>query len=133
MTTVEWEPIPSELNVLSGSVVDAAYRVHSQLGPGLLESVYSACLVYELRKRGHSVETEVHLPIVYESMKLDAGLRLDIVVERRLVIEIKAVNDMNPVFEAQLITYLKLSRLRLGLLINFNVQNISDGILRRVR
>src|SRR5439155_23054915 len=103
---------------------------HRALGPGLLESVYELCLVHELTKRGLKVERQVSLPVVYDSIRLDAGLRLDIVVEDSVVVELKAVESMLPVHTAQLLTYLKLTGHRLGLLINFNVPLIKDGIHR---
>ena len=111
-------------------MVDAAFKVHSTLGPGLLESVYEVCLAHELSRRGLKIQTQVAFPIVYEDVRLDAGLRIDLVVENRLIVEIKAVETMPPVFEAQLLTYLKLTKMRLGLLINFNVSKIKDGIKR---
>jgi len=126
------EPIPKELNDVSGAIVDAAFRVHSTLGPGLLESVYEVCLEYELKKRGLEVKRQLLLPVVYEGVKLDAGLRLDMLVEDCVIVELKAVEQMGPVFDAQLLTYLKLTELRLGLLINFNVPVIKDGIKRVV-
>jgi GxxExxY protein len=112
--------------------VDAAFKVHSTLGPGLLESVYEICLAHELSKRGLKVQTQVAFPIVYDEVRLDAGLRIDLVVENQLIVEIKAVETMQPVFEAQILTYLKLTKIRLGLLINFNVSKIKDGIRRIV-
>jgi len=115
---------------LAKEVVDAAFKVHSTLGPGLLESVYEVCLAHELSRRGLKIQTQVAFPIVYEDVRLDAGLRIDLVVENRLIVEIKAVETMPPVFEAQLLTYLKLTKMRLGLLINFNVSKIKDGIKR---
>ena len=126
------EPIPKELNDVSGAIVDAAFRVHSTLGPGLLESVYEVCLEHELKKRGLEVKRQLLLPVVYEGVKLDAGLRLDMLVEDCVIVELKAVEQMGPVFDAQLLTYLKLTELRLGLLINFNVPVIKDGIKRVV-
>jgi len=126
------EPIPKELNDVSGAIVDAAVRVHSTLGPGLLESVYEVCLEHELKKRGLEVKRQLLLPVVYEGVRLDAGLRLDMLVEDCVIVELKAVEQMGPVFDAQLLTYLKLTELRLGLLINFNVPVIKDGIKRVV-
>ncbi|KPL08280.1 GxxExxY protein [candidate division BRC1 bacterium SM23_51] len=126
------EPIPKELNDVSGAIVDAAFRVHSTLGPGLLESVYEVCLEHELKKRGLEVKRQLLLPVVYEGVRLDAGLRLDMLVEDCVIVELKAVEQMGPVFDAQLLTYLKLTELRLGLLINFNVPVIKDGIKRVV-
>ena len=129
----DWEPIPAGLNDLSKVVVDAAFTVHSQLGPGLLESVYEACLAHELRKRGHSVLTQVLIPVTYDSIELDAGLKLDLLIDGQLIVEVKSVLQFHPVYEAQLLTYLKFAGIRLGLLINFNVTNIGDGIKRKVR
>jgi len=112
--------------------VDAAFKIHSKLGPGLLESAYSALMEYELMKRGLHVETEVPLPVVYEEVRLDLGYRLDMVVDRCVVVELKAVEKLHPVHDAQLLTYLKLTGLRLGILINFNTKLIKDGIKRVV-
>lgn len=118
---------------LAKAVVEAAFAVHSALGPGLLESVYEVCLVHELHKRGLRLERQVTLPVEYDGMKLDAGLRLDLLVEDELIVELKAVEIMHPVFTAQLLTYLKLTGRKLGLLINFNVPLIKDGIRRVIR
>jgi GxxExxY protein len=128
----EFLPVPAELDLLAKTVVDAAFKVHSALGPGLLESVYEICLAHELKKRGVKIATQVSLPVVYDGVRLDAGLRLDFLVEEQLVVELKAVETMLPVFEAQLLTYLKLTSKRLGLLVNFNVPKIKDGIKRIV-
>jgi GxxExxY protein len=126
-----FEPIPHETERIARVAVDAAFKVHSTLGPGLLESVYEVCLTHELRQqRGVGVETRSGFPVIYEGVRLDAGLILDLLVENRLIVELKAVEKMNPVFEAQLLTYLKLARCRLGLLMNFNVPLIKDGIRR---
>ena len=113
-------------------MVDAAYAVHRALGPGLLESVYEVCLIHELNKRGLKVDRQVAVPVVYDDVRLDAGLRLDLVVENGVLVELKAVETILPVHHAQVLTYLKLSGLRLGLLINFNVPVIRDGIKRIV-
>jgi GxxExxY protein len=121
-----------ELDALSRTVLDAAFRVHTALGPGLLESAYCACLVHELRKAGLLVETEVPVSVVYDGVKLaDVGYRIDVLVERELVLEIKSVDGLAPVHHAQLISYLKLSGRRLGLLLNFNVERLVDGISRK--
>ena len=123
----------AELNALSRRVLDAAFAVHSELGPGLLESAYVACLVFELHKAGLTFETEVPVPIVYSGRKLaEIGYRLDILVAGELVVEVKAVEAIHPLHEAQLVSYLKLSGRRLGLLINFNVPSLRNGIRRRV-
>jgi GxxExxY protein len=123
-------PIPAETNRVASQVVDAAFRVHSTLGPGLLEAVYAACLVHELAKRGLKVGRHVTVPIVYDGTRLETGLALDMLVEDGVVVELKAVAELLPVHEAQLVTYLKISRKRLGLLVNFNVPRIKDGIGR---
>lgn len=114
-------------------VVDAIFKVHSQTGPGLLESAYEACLEDELRKRGVPVERQVAVPIVYDGQPLDVGFRIDLLVDRRIILELKSVEKVIPLYNAQLMTYLKLSGLRLGFLVNFNVPLIKDGIKRVVR
>lgn len=119
-------------NELSRIVFDCALKVHQSLGPGLLESAYEECLFYELKKIGLSVEKQKPLPLIYEEVKLDIGYRLDILVENKLIIEIKSVEALNDVHFAQLLTYLKLSNCKLGLLINFNVSLIKNGIKRVV-
>jgi GxxExxY protein len=125
-------PVSVEVDEVAGAVVDAAFRVHQVLGPGLLESVYETCLAHELKQRGHKVETQISLPVVYDGIRLDAGLRLDMLIADAVIVEIKSVERMNPVYEAQLLTYLKLTGLRVGLLVNFNVPVIRDGIKRIV-
>jgi len=127
-----FEPVPDDVERVAKAVVDAAYRVHKALGPGLLESVYEVCLAHEIRQRKLLVATQVALPVVYDGARLDAGLRLDMLVADCLIVEVKSVEAMNPVFKAQLLTYLKLSGRRLGLLINFNVPVIKNGIRRVV-
>jgi GxxExxY protein len=122
-----------QLDALSKQVLDAAFRVHTRFGPGLLENAYSACLVFELRRAGLDVKTEVPVPLVYEGVKLtDIGYRMDILVENELVIEVKSLEKIAPVHLSQLTSYLKLSDRRLGLLLNFNVESFKDGIHRRV-
>jgi GxxExxY protein len=122
-----------ETNQITGAVIDSAMKVHSAFGPGLLESAYKACLVYELRKRGLRVDVEVGLPLIYDGVKLDdVGYRIDLLVECEVVVELKAVEIMAPIFEAQLIHYLKLSGKKVGLLINFKVLHLRDGIKRMV-
>jgi len=106
--------------------------VHRELGPGLLESAYEQCLAFELNRRGLQVERQKQLPLIYQGMKIDAGYRLDLLVESQVVIEVKAVERFEPIHEAQLISYLKLSGLNLGFLINFNTRLIKDGIRRLV-
>jgi len=107
-------------------------KVHSILGPGLLESAYQACLAYELRSRGLEVATQVGLPVVYEGQKLELGYRMDLLVENRVVVEVKSVESIHPIHEAQLLSYMRLSRIQVGLLINFNVLHLREGIQRMV-
>ena len=121
------------LNGLATRVLDAAFAVHRQLGPGLLEAAYKACLVHEIRLAGLTVEVEVPVPVIYRGEKLaEIGYRIDLLVESEIVIEIKSLEAIAPVHQAQLLSYLKLSNRRLGLLINFNTQMLKDGIWRRV-
>jgi GxxExxY protein len=120
------------INQVSGAVVNAAMRVHSRLGPGLLESAYQACLAQELLKRGLMVATQLGLPVVYEGEKLDLGYRIDLLVENLVIVEIKCVEAIHPVHEAQLLCYLRLSGKNVGLLINFHVAHLKDGIKRMV-
>ena len=127
------EPIPPHVEELAKHVVDAALAVHRALGPGLLESVYETCLAYELTKRKVPFLRQVVVPIVYDGNLLDADLRIDLLVGGCLILELKAVERDNPLYLAQLLTYLKLTGHRLGLLINFNVPLIKDGIRRVVR
>lgn len=131
-TAMEHLPLPGETERLASEIVDAAYKVHAALGPGLMESVYEACVCHELRKRQMPFQTQVSLPIVYDGLRLQAGLRLDLLVDKSVIVELKAVEQMHPIFQAQLLTYLKLTGIRLGLLINFNVPVIKDGIKRIV-
>jgi GxxExxY protein len=119
-------------NDISGAVVDAAMKIHSALGPGLLESAYAVCLKHELVKRGLRVVSEVPLPVVYDGVKLEAGYRLDLVVEDTVVVELKAVEALAPIHQAQIISYLKLSGKPIGLLINFHSLHLKDGIKRFV-
>ena len=119
-------------NELSSIVLDSAIKVHKALGPGLLESAYQSCLAYELEKRDLTVEVEKGLPLIYEDVQMDIGYRVDILVNRKIIIEIKAVKELNNVHLAQLLTYLKLSETKLGLLINFNTKLLKDGFRRIV-
>ena len=121
-----------DINEISGAVVDAAMRIHSALGPGLLEGAYEACLAHELRTRGLRVQTQLALPVVYEGKQIDLGYRVDLVVEDSVIVELKTVTKVMPVHEAQLLSYLKLSHYRVGLLINFHVLHLRDGITRLV-
>lgn len=121
-----------KLNKISYDIIGCAYRVHSRLGPGLLESTYQICLEYELKKLGYAVETEKALPVIYDEIKLDAGYRIDLMVNKSVIVELKSVEAINDVHIAQILTYLKLSNTELGLLINFNVKDLKQGIKRFV-
>jgi len=112
--------------------LDSAFKVHTALGPGLLESVYETTLTYEIRKSGLTVANQLSVPILYDGQKLEAGFRLDMLVENCVIVELKSVENINPVYEAQIMTYLRLSEKRLGFLINFNVKHLKDGIKRFV-
>jgi len=119
-----------EINRLSGSIIDAAMKVHSALGPGLLESAYEACLKHELHKAGMKAVFQVEQPVIYDGVKIDAGYRIDCIVEDAVIVELKAVERILPIHEAQLLSYLKLSKKSLGLLLNFNVVHLKEGIKR---
>ena len=119
-------------NEIAKVIVNCAYRVHTALGPGLLESSYEECLFYELQKEGLDVEKQKPLPLVYEQVKLDIGYRVDLIVNNKVIIEVKSVEALNDVHLAQILTYLRLSGCKLGLLINFNVTLIKNGIRRVV-
>ncbi len=121
-----------EHDVVARQIVDAAFAIHKTLGPGLLESVYEQCLAYELRSRSLQVECQVALPVRYRDIQIEIGFRIDLVVNDLILIEVKATERIIPVHEAQLLTYLKLSGKHLGLLINFNVPLIKDGIRRLI-
>jgi GxxExxY protein len=127
-----YRPIPAEVEATGKKVLDAAYTVHTDLGPGLLESVYEACLAYELQKQNLTVETQAVVPVKYRDVFVQTGLRLDLWVEKSVVVELKAVEIMHSLYEAQLLTYLKITGCRLGFLINFNVKHLKDGIKRMV-
>lgn len=119
-------------NEIAKIIVDCAFKIHKALGPGLLESVYQAALAYELRKRGLQVLTEQPIPAVYEDVKLELGFRADLLVEHKVIVEIKSIEALAPIHGKVLLTYLRLANVRLGLLINFNVELIKDGIRRVV-
>ncbi len=121
------------MNRLTEQILSCAFKVHSALGPGLLESAYEECLYYELNKAGLHAEKQKPMPLVYEDVKLDAGYRIDLLVENRVVVEIKSVEALNDVHMAQIITYLKLSGCRIGLLLNFNVASLKNGIKRVIK
>lgn len=135
MTTTEDTEITEKatkdsLDRITGSIIGAAIEVHRALGPGLLESAYEACLSYELLDRGLGVERQRPMPVSYRGVQIDVGYRMDLLVEEAVVVELKAVDRLLPIHKAQLLSYLKLADLRLGLLINFNVKVLKDGIRR---
>ncbi len=117
-------------NAISKIILDAAFKVHSTLGPGLLESTYKACMAYELSKRGCKVEVEKAVPLIYEEVKLEVGFRMDLLVDDLVVVELKSVDAFNEVHLAQTLTYLRLGKKKLGLLLNFKVKSMKDGIKR---
>ncbi|BDQ03093.1 GxxExxY protein [Ignavibacterium sp.] len=118
---------------LTSIIIGCAIEVHKELGPGLLESAYEECLAYELVKKGLKVERQKPVPVVYKEIKLECGYRIDILVEDKVVLELKTVDEFNPVHEAQILTYLKFSEKKVGLLINFNVLRLKDGIKRYIK
>ena len=120
-------------NELSKTIIGCAMKVHTRLGPGLLESAYEACLAYELSQAGLRFERQKPMPLIYEQVKLDVGYRLDLLVENLVVVDPKSVEALAPIFTAQMLTYLKLSGCKLGLIINFNAEHLRDGIRRVVR
>ena len=128
----EFEPIPEELNIIGKKIVDAAYTVHKNLGPGLLERVYEVCFCHELQKRELHYQRQLTIPIVYDGIEFEEGLRLDVLAEGKVVCELKALEIVNPVWEAQILSHLKLTDNRLGFLLNFNVSLMKDGIRRFV-
>jgi len=117
-------------NILTEKIIGCAIEVHKALGPGLLESAYEECLFYELREIGLMVKKQLPLPLVYKDIKLDAGYRIDLLVENKVIIEIKSAENIAEIHKAQLMTYMKLAQIRVGLLINFNVLKLKDGIIR---
>ncbi len=121
-----------DIEAIATDIVDSAIKVHKALGPGLLESAYQQCLAHELRKRGRRVMTEVIVPILYDGEKIDAGYRLDLLVDNEVIIENKTVDTLLPIHEAQLLTYLKLKNCKLGFLLNWNVKLMKNGIRRMV-
>jgi GxxExxY protein len=127
-----FKPIPLDVETIGKKLLDAAYTVHTALGPGLLESVYEACTAYEAQKLGLHVETQVTIPVQYQDVLIESGLRLDLWAEKLVIVEFKSVEEMHPLYDAQLLTYLKVTGCRLGYLINFNVKHLKDGIRRLV-
>ena len=122
----------SKINDISYKIIGCAFKVHKTLGPGLLESAYEACMYYELLQEGFFVERQKELPLIYDSVKLDTGYRTDLLVENSVIIEIKSVEALAPIHDAQVLTYLKLAKVKLGLLINFNTVDVKSGIKRLI-
>lgn len=121
-----------ELNELTEKIIGCAIKVHRNLGAGLLESTYEVCLVHELKKAELNVESQVSLPVYYDGIKLEAGYKIDVLVENKVIVELKAVERVLPIHEAQLLTYLKLANKKIGLLLNFNVKILKEGIIRKI-
>jgi GxxExxY protein len=132
VSTTRFAPVSVKEETIAKHIVNAAYRVHKQLGPGLLEKVYEACFCHELKKTGLSYQRQLEIPIVYDGLIFDEALRLDVLVEDLVICELKAVDQVNPVWEAQVLSHLRLTGKRLGFLINFNVPLIKSGIRRFV-
>ena len=128
----KFHPVPKELDAIGKLIVDSAYTVHKNLGPGLLEKVYEICFCHELVKRGLAYKRQLEIPVIYDNLVFNEGLRLDVLVENEVICELKAIETVNPVWEAQVLSHLKLTNKRLGYLINFNVVNIGQGIKRFV-
>lgn len=128
----EYLEISEEEELIGKAIVDAAYKVHKELGPGLLEKVYEVCFCHVLKKKGFDVQRQVSIPIIFDGIKFDEGLRLDVMVNELVICELKAVDLVNPVWDAQLLSHLKMTDTRLGFLINFNVPIIKNGIKRMV-
>jgi GxxExxY protein len=124
--------LPEEINKTTEAIVDSAYKVHSKVGPGLLENVYEACLAHELSVRGIRFEKQKPIPVIYDNIHLDVGFRLDLLVENQVVVELKSVEKLLPVHETQILTYLKLTHCPVGLLLNFNVSLMKEGMRRIV-
>jgi GxxExxY protein len=122
-----------KLNSISSAIIDAAIAVHRELGPGLLENAYEACLAFELLERGFQVERQKELPVVYRGIKVDCGFRLDLLIDGLVIVELKSVERLDPIHDAQVLTYLKLTGLHLGLLMNINVSRLMDDFKRLVR
>jgi GxxExxY protein len=129
MPTFERE-ISSDANRITGQIIAAAIKIHSQIGPGVLESVYQRCLEYELSKAGLAVQSEVALPVLYDGISFESGYRIDLLVENSIIVELKCVKAILPIHKTQLLTYLRLANLRMGLLLNFNVVHLRNGINR---
>ena len=128
----KFDPIDEETENIASKVIESAFRVHRELGPGLLESVYETCMCFELREAGVRYERQTAVEVVYRGTRFPEAFRIDILIEGRIVIEVKAVDQIHPIHEAQLLTYMKLAKCRLGFILNLNVAKLKDGICRRV-
>lgn len=129
---MSYQPLPQREEEIATAIVDSAFKVHSTIGPGIVEPIYEVCFCHELKKHGLSFQRQMSVPITYDGLKLDAALRLDVLVENLVICELKAVEEVIPLFEAQLLSYMKLLHKRLGFLINFHVPVIKDGIKRMI-
>ncbi len=127
-----YTPVPDELNEIGTKIIGAAIKVHKELGPGLLERIYEVCLCHELKKMGLDVERQKYLPIIYDGIEFDEGLRLDLLVENKIIVELKAVDQVNAIWKAQLLSHLKLTNNTLGYVINFNVPLLKQGVTRMI-
>ncbi len=127
-----YRPIPTDLENVGSKIADSAFTIHKNLGPGLLEKVYEVCFCHELTKRGLTVQRQIYIPIKYDGITFEEGLRLDVLVNESIICELKALENVNPVWEAQILSHLKLTGLRLGYLINFNVPLLKNGFRRFV-
>lgn len=132
MKTKNFEKVPDEIENIGKLIVDTAYTVHKNLGPGLLEKVYEVCFCHELKKRNLNYQRQIPIPIIYDGLEFEEALRLDVLVEGKIICELKAIENVNPVWEAQILSHLKLTGNRLGYLLNFNVPRIKQGIKRYV-
>lgn len=126
----QYLPLPSNHEEIGRKIISAAYKVHSSLGPGLLEKIYEICLTYELQKMGLRAERQVIVPVVYDELVFQEGLRIDILVEDTIIVEVKALDLVNPIWKAQVLSYLKMTNRRLGFVLNFNVLSMKEGIQR---
>lgn len=129
---MKYEPLSEQEEIIGKAVVQTAFEIHKELGPGLLEKVYEVCFCHLLKKKGFNVQRQVNIPISFDGMKFDEGLRIDVIIDDLVICELKSLENVNPVWEAQLLSYLKLTSRRLGFLINFNVPVIKDGIKRKI-
>ncbi|UTA68244.1 GxxExxY protein [Emticicia sp. 21SJ11W-3] len=126
----EYQPLPASIEEIGRKIISAAYKVHSSLGPGLLEKIYEICLTYELQKMRLKAERQVIVPVKYDELVFEEGLRIDILVENTIIVEVKAVDLVNPIWKAQVLSYLKMTNKRLGFVLNFNVMSMKEGIQR---